>query len=60
MKPIINIVSLSIGIDENSAFINTLRPLIDEIVFKGLKTRNTLKLVKLNAPPPESEGDDGS
>ena len=60
MKPIINIVSLSIGIEEKSAFISTLRPLIDEIVFKGLKTLNTLKLVKLKEPPPESDGDDGS
>jgi len=42
----IKIVSLNKGIAAKSADTRTLSPLILEIVFKGLKTRKTLKPFK--------------
>jgi len=36
------IVSLSSGIAPNRAYMSTLSPLMDEMVFKGRITRNTL------------------
>jgi hypothetical protein len=51
-------VSLSRGSAENRAYMSTLSPLMDEIVFRGLKTRKTLSPEALNldseGPSPES------
>ena len=48
------IASVSIGIALNRAFINTFRPLMAEILFKGLITLKLLNPDKLNFPPEES------
>jgi hypothetical protein len=41
-------VSLSKGMAENRATINTFRPLILEMAFRGLNTLKTLRLAGLN------------
>jgi hypothetical protein len=43
-------VSLRRGRAEKRAFISTFRPLMLDIVFRGLNTLNTLRLAKLNPP----------
>ena len=47
----IKIASVSIGTALNRAFISTLRPLIADILFKGLITLKLLNPDKLNFPP---------
>jgi pheromone shutdown protein TraB len=51
---IIKTASVSIGIALNRAFINTLRPLMAEILFKGLMTLKLLNPDRLNLPPDAS------
>ena len=43
------IVSLSKGIELRSADMSTFKPLTDEIVLRGLMTRNTLRLERSTA-----------
>lgn len=47
-------VSLNKGTAEKRARIKTLRPLMEETAFKGLKTLNTLRPAGLNPPSSSS------
>lgn len=47
-------VSLSRGRALNTACMSTFRPLIDEMVLRGLNTLNTLRVERSNADPCES------
>jgi pheromone shutdown protein TraB len=51
---IIKTASVSIGTALNRAFINTLRPLMAEILFKGLITLKLLNPDRLNLAPDAS------